>query len=227
MSVKPARSWGPSISSPAPPPPWPRPPCSRTGLRRSPAGPGPAGRRHGAHHDPLLPRLLDARSGPGQGHALAVHPGHLFLSGPAMALVQNLAPPKMRAMFIAISLLLANVLNLIVAPQGVGWLSDAFGGAHGPSAVASPGPPHPRAHRLLGSLALLGRAARRGRRADRGGRLRPSHVVAREVAGGSQAATSRGFSALAWRYRAVSSALRLCFGARLIRKPARTFLSAF
>jgi hypothetical protein len=61
-------------------------------------------------------------------------PAIYFYLGPAMAMVQNLAPPKMRAMFIAISLLLANVLNLIVAPQGVGWLSDAFGGPHGPSA---------------------------------------------------------------------------------------------
>lgn len=61
-------------------------------------------------------------------------PAIYFYLGPAMAMVQNLAPPKMRAMFIAISLLLANVLNLIVAPQGVGWLSDAFGGPAGPSA---------------------------------------------------------------------------------------------
>jgi MFS family permease len=61
-------------------------------------------------------------------------PAIYFYLGPAMAMVQNLAPPKMRAMFIAISLLLANVLNLIVAPQGVGWLSDMIGGSHGPDA---------------------------------------------------------------------------------------------
>lgn len=46
--------------------------------------------------------------------------------GPAFAMCQNLAPPRMRAMFIAISLLIANVLNLIVAPWIVGSLSDFF-----------------------------------------------------------------------------------------------------
>ena len=63
-------------------------------------------------------------------------PAIYFYIGPAMALVQNLAPPKMRAMFIAVSLLLANVLNLIVAPQGVGWMSDAFAGARGADAAS-------------------------------------------------------------------------------------------
>ena len=56
--------------------------------------------------------------------------------GPAMALLLNLATPKMRAMTIAISLIAANVLNLIVAPQGAGWMSDYFGGAGGPNAEA-------------------------------------------------------------------------------------------
>jgi len=51
-------------------------------------------------------------------------PAIYFYIGPAFALGQNLAPPKMRAMFTAIALLIANVFNLIVAPQGVGWLSD-------------------------------------------------------------------------------------------------------
>jgi hypothetical protein len=37
----------------------------------------------------------------------------------------------MRAMFIAVSLLVANVFNLIVAPQGVGLLSDYFAGPAG------------------------------------------------------------------------------------------------
>ena len=53
-----------------------------------------------------------------------------FYIGPAMALCQNLAPPRMRAMFIAVSLLLANVLNLIIAPGFVGILSDWYAGAH-------------------------------------------------------------------------------------------------
>jgi hypothetical protein len=61
-------------------------------------------------------------------------PAIYFYIGPAMALVQNLAPPRMRAMFIAVSLLLANVLNLIVAPQAVGWMSDYFAGARGADA---------------------------------------------------------------------------------------------
>jgi predicted MFS family arabinose efflux permease len=61
-------------------------------------------------------------------------PAIYFYIGPAMALLQNLATPKMRAMTIAISLIAANVLNLIVAPQGVGWLSDYFAGPAGPDA---------------------------------------------------------------------------------------------
>jgi uncharacterized SAM-binding protein YcdF (DUF218 family) len=36
----------------------------------------------------------------------------------------------MRSMFIAVSLLVANILNLIVAPWVVGFLSDWFAGAH-------------------------------------------------------------------------------------------------
>ena len=51
-------------------------------------------------------------------------PAIYFYIGPAFALGQNLAPPRMRAMFTAIALLIANVFNLIVAPQCVGWLSD-------------------------------------------------------------------------------------------------------
>lgn len=61
-------------------------------------------------------------------------PAIYFYIGPAMALIQNLAPANMRATFIAISLLVANVLNLIVAPQAVGFMSDYFGGAGGANA---------------------------------------------------------------------------------------------
>ena len=61
-------------------------------------------------------------------------PAIYFYIGPAMALLQNLAPPKMRSTFIAVSLLVANVLNLIVAPQAVGWMSDHFAGARGADA---------------------------------------------------------------------------------------------
>ena len=57
-------------------------------------------------------------------------PAIYFYLGPAFAMCQNLGPPKMRAMFIAISLLIANVFNLIVAPAFVGTLSDWFAGPH-------------------------------------------------------------------------------------------------
>jgi MFS family permease len=63
-------------------------------------------------------------------------PAIYFYIGPAMGLVQNLAPPRMRAMFIAISLVSANVLNLIVAPWLVGWLSDRFAGPGGADAAS-------------------------------------------------------------------------------------------
>ena len=61
-------------------------------------------------------------------------PAIYFYIGPAMSLMQNLASPKMRAMVIAVSLLVANVFNLIVAPQGVGLLSDYFAGPGGADA---------------------------------------------------------------------------------------------
>lgn len=63
-------------------------------------------------------------------------PAIYFYIGPAFALCQNLAPPKMRAMAVAISLLIANVLNLIVAPWIVGSLSDYFAGAGGADAAS-------------------------------------------------------------------------------------------
>ena len=64
-------------------------------------------------------------------------PAIYFYIGPAMGLVQNLAPPRMRAMFIAISLVLANVLNLIVAPQA-GRLDErpVRGKGHGADAAS-------------------------------------------------------------------------------------------
>jgi predicted MFS family arabinose efflux permease len=63
-------------------------------------------------------------------------PAIYFYIGPTMALVQNLAPCRMRATFIAVSLLVPNVLNLIVAPQGVGLISDLAAGPHGPDAAS-------------------------------------------------------------------------------------------
>ncbi len=61
-------------------------------------------------------------------------PAIYFYIGPSMSMLQNLAPPKMRAMVIAVSLLVANVFNLIIAPQGVGLLSDFFAGPKGADA---------------------------------------------------------------------------------------------
>lgn len=63
-------------------------------------------------------------------------PAIYFYIGPAFALGQNLSPPKMRAMFSAVALLIANVFNLIVAPQGVGMLSDWFAGPAGADAAS-------------------------------------------------------------------------------------------
>jgi predicted MFS family arabinose efflux permease len=63
-------------------------------------------------------------------------PAIYFYIGPAFALCQNLAAPKMRAMTVAISLLVANVLNLIVAPWIVGSLSDYFAGPGGADAAS-------------------------------------------------------------------------------------------
>jgi MFS family permease len=58
---------------------------------------------------------------------------YLYL-GPGFGILNNLAPPKMRAMYCATLLFLANVCNLIVAPQLVGLLSDGFAPHHVPDA---------------------------------------------------------------------------------------------
>ncbi|HUX72370.1 MAG TPA: MFS transporter [Steroidobacteraceae bacterium] len=63
-------------------------------------------------------------------------PAIYFYIGPCFGLLQNLAPCHMRSMFIAISLLVANIFNLIVAPQAVGFMSDRFAGAHGADAAS-------------------------------------------------------------------------------------------
>ena len=61
-------------------------------------------------------------------------PAIYFYIGPAFALCQNLAAPRMRSMAVAISLLVANVLNLIIAPAIVGGLSDFFDATGGGNA---------------------------------------------------------------------------------------------
>jgi MFS family permease len=64
-------------------------------------------------------------------------PAIYFYIGPCMGLMQNLAPPRMRAMFTAWSLLVGNVFNLIIAPQAVGILSDIFAAKRGAIADAA------------------------------------------------------------------------------------------
>jgi MFS family permease len=61
-------------------------------------------------------------------------PAIYFFIGPCMALVLNLAPSNMRSSFTAWSVLVGNVFNLIVAPQGVGALSDWLAGGAGSDA---------------------------------------------------------------------------------------------
>jgi hypothetical protein len=46
--------------------------------------------------------------------------------GPTFALVQNLVPADMRAQAVALLLFLANIANLVIAPQLVGLISDSL-----------------------------------------------------------------------------------------------------
>ena len=72
-------------------------------------------------------------------HSLAVATAMLWIVvpaiylyvGPTMALFLNFMPASMRAQGMAISLLAANVANLIIAPVAVGWISDALAGPLG------------------------------------------------------------------------------------------------
>ena len=54
-------------------------------------------------------------------------PSIYFYIGPSFGVLNNLAPAHMRAQFCAITLFIANVGNLIIAPMMVGKLSDIFG----------------------------------------------------------------------------------------------------
>jgi MFS family permease len=51
--------------------------------------------------------------------------------GPTFALMQNLVPASMRAQTIAILLFSANIANLVIAPQAVGFVSDLLAPAYG------------------------------------------------------------------------------------------------
>ena len=53
-------------------------------------------------------------------------PAIYFYIGPCFGLLTNLCEPRMRAQFCAATLFIANVGNLIIAPQLVGFLSDSF-----------------------------------------------------------------------------------------------------
>ncbi len=57
-------------------------------------------------------------------------PAIYFYIGPCFGVLNNLAPCQMRAQYCAVTLLVANVGNLIVAPQLVGFLSDLFAPGH-------------------------------------------------------------------------------------------------
>lgn len=61
-------------------------------------------------------------------------PAIYFYIGPSIGLLQNAVAPAMRAQTTAISVLMGNITNLVVAPLMVGALSDAFGGVAGASA---------------------------------------------------------------------------------------------
>ncbi len=60
-----------------------------------------------------------------------VVPAIYLYVGPTMALLLNFLPPSMRAQGMAISLLTANVANLIIAPVAVGLISDGLAGPLG------------------------------------------------------------------------------------------------
>lgn len=51
--------------------------------------------------------------------------------GPTFALMQNLVPASMRAQTVAILLFCANIANLVIAPQAVGFASDALTSVYG------------------------------------------------------------------------------------------------
>jgi MFS family permease len=58
-------------------------------------------------------------------------PAVYFYIGPILGLLQNVVPANMRATACALLLFLANLGNLVIAPQVIGWLSDWFRGSFG------------------------------------------------------------------------------------------------
>jgi predicted MFS family arabinose efflux permease len=53
------------------------------------------------------------------------------LFGPTFSLLHNTSPPAMRSQMSAICLLVINVANLVIAPLGVGWVSDSLAPEYG------------------------------------------------------------------------------------------------
>jgi len=51
--------------------------------------------------------------------------------GPTFALIQNLVPSSMRAQAVALMLFCANIANLVIAPQAIGFASDHFAATYG------------------------------------------------------------------------------------------------
>jgi hypothetical protein len=58
-------------------------------------------------------------------------PAVYFYIGPILGLLQNVVPAHMRATTCAVLLFTANVANLVIAPQVIGWLSDWFAASFG------------------------------------------------------------------------------------------------
>jgi predicted MFS family arabinose efflux permease len=55
--------------------------------------------------------------------------------GPTFALLQNLVPASMRAQAVAVMLFCANIANLVIAPQAVGFASDWLHPLYGPESL--------------------------------------------------------------------------------------------
>jgi MFS family permease len=61
-------------------------------------------------------------------------PAVYFYIGPILGLLQNVTPANMRATVCALLLFTANIANLLLAPQIIGWLSDWFAASLGAGA---------------------------------------------------------------------------------------------
>jgi MFS family permease len=81
-----------------------------------------------------VPSFLAYAAGSTRAATLALWvfmPGVYFFIGPILGVLQNVVPANMRATACALLLLLANVGNLVIAPQLIGWLSDWFRSSYG------------------------------------------------------------------------------------------------